>query len=308
MGHFDIEAHDTALLVTLEQRDHFSEGLPSYYQHIITLYERLHLLDKDRRAGAHSYVVDFANLALQALPRIPNLTINAESKLRNDLLSRLFSASIATENLEQAYTTLSRYSNPVLRASALNTFVKTTIAKHQTPYLLSLPFTTLAQDVDGILAGLASKAPTTQEAARCARLLYAYRIRRNDFRGAATAVYELLQRLLARSSAGDGDGDGDEGGEEVLRCYLTLTNLLASVGEEERWILAETPLAAATTAGAGAGVGVGLGRKAKRRVVTLEDVRRGYQEELDRRQVLERGGFSFVGAVGGGEDEAMVGG
>jgi len=303
MGHFDIESHDTALLVSLEQRDHFSEGLPSYYQHIITLYERLHLLDKDRRAGAHSYVADFANLALQALPRIPNLAADAETKFRNDLLSRLFSASIATEKLEQAYTTLSLYSNAVLRASALNTFVKTTIAKQQTSYLLSLPFTALAQEVDNILAALASKATTAQEAARYGRLLYAYRVRRDDFRGAATAVYELLQRLRASSSSQD--HDGDEGGEEVLQCYLTLANLLASVGEEERWILAETPVAA-TAAGA-----AGLGRKAKRRVVTLEDVRRGYQEELDRRQVLEKGQFGFVGGVAGGrgqEDEMMVGG
>jgi len=75
--------------------------------------------------------------------------------------------------------------------------------------------------------------------------------------------------------------------------YLALINLLACAGKENGWVLSE-----------GDGGALRMGNHAveeKRKVVTIEDVRRAYQKELDTRSVIESGRFGF--GVGGGERE-----
>ena len=114
-------------------------------------------------------------------------------------------------------------------------------------------------------------------------ILYAWRVRRGDFRGAAAVLFQRLERT-ERSDHG-GRSTRDDG---LLEGYLVLINLLTCVEKGGAWVLA---------------AGGGEGEKAKRRVVTLEDVRRGYQEELDRRSVLESGRFAFVG---GGEEMDLL--
>lgn len=75
--------------------------------------------------------------------------------------------------------------------------------------------------------------------------------------------------------------------------YLALINLLACAGKENGWVLSE-----------GDGGALRMANHAveeKRKVVTIEDVRRAYQKELDTRSVIESGRFGF--GVGGGERE-----
>jgi hypothetical protein len=57
LGFFDVSNHDTAELLRPDQVDKFSDGLPSYYEHIIELYNQI---------KESSHVAEFANLALQA--------------------------------------------------------------------------------------------------------------------------------------------------------------------------------------------------------------------------------------------------
>lgn len=80
-----------------------------------------------------------------------------------------------------------------------------------------------------------------------------------------------------------------------------LINTLACCGADEGWILAEPVEGAAQLMKEGKiGKGArGEVRRAKRRIVTLEDVRREYQAELDRRSEIVQGRFAF--GVGGGE-------
>lgn len=63
-----------------------------------------------------------------------------------------------------------------------------------------------------------------------------------------------------------------------------LINTLVCCGPEDGWILAED------------------GKEGKRRIVRLEDVRREYQAELDRRSEVSLGRFAFLA---GGAAEAM---
>lgn len=52
------------------------------------------------------------------------------------------------------------------------------------------------------------------------------------------------------------------------------------------------------------GIGIGIGGK-KRKLVTIKDVRKEYQDELDRRSMIENGRFGFGYADGEGERDEM---
>lgn len=98
----------------------------------------------------------------------------------------------------------------------------------------------------------------------------------------------------------------------MLGTYLNIINLLACAGEDEEgeaWVLSD-----AWEEVGGGKESEGKGRKGgkKRRLVTIKDVRAGYQRELDRRSVLESGRWGFgldgVGDEEGGEEGMEVDG
>lgn len=135
------------------------------------------------------------------------------------------------------------------------------------PQLLSLPFpVSLHEEIDTLL--VEQKKP---------QILAAWRLYRQDYRGAAAALLPPLQAAQARSKRGD---DGLENN------YLAVINLLACAGEGNGWVLSED-----------------VSGKGKRKIVEIKDVRAQYQKELDRRSVMEGGRFAFVG---GGRDEMDV--
>lgn len=77
----------------------------------------------------------------------------------------------------------------------------------------------------------------------------------------------------------------------MIEGYLAVTNLLACAGEG--WVLNE------------ADKGTGIGNGEKRRVVTLKDVRKDYQDELDHRSMIQNGQFGF-GYTNGKENEMDI--
>jgi len=98
------------------------------------------------------------------------------------------------------------------------------------------------------------------------------------------------------------------GTDEVLATYLNIINLLACAGEgeAEAWVLSDAWEEVGGGKKAGGketeGKGVRKGEKKKRKLVTIKDVRAGYQRELDRRSVLESGRWGF-GLDGVGDEE-----
>lgn len=160
------------------------------------------------------------------------------------------------------------------------------IAHDASPQLLRFPFPTLAPAVDAILEEKAHAALDVHAGPAYHKLLYAWRLQRGDFRGAAAVLFERLRRLQRTNERSA--HSKHNGADPLLDEYLVLMNVLACVGEGQAWVLA----------------GAEDGGK-KRRVVTLEEVRRGYQEELDRRSVLESGRFALVGGEGEGDGMEM---
>lgn len=281
--------------------------------------------------------MDFANLALQSLALVTvqkgrgsgSGNSNARSpsneentKLRLDFLNRLFTASLHTSRFHTAYTALSQILNVDLRKSLLKQFVQSLIAQKRIPLLLSFPYAAFAQDVDDVLYELArakaknatslTGAPTVAlaEGLRYFEILYAWRVKRGDLRGAAQACYEKLARLKASAY----EAGRDPRDERILDAYLVLINALCCVGKEEAWVVDE-PEYSSVAGGEGElqhGVGKshGLGAdkkmiqetKAKRSIKTLDDVRSEYQAELDKVSQMDAGKWGFGGGVAEGEE------
>lgn len=251
-------------LIDILSVDNFNNGLPKYFQHILTLFEH---------ARVFSYVADFASFALQALECDNKNSIRDSdyATLRTDLLSRLFHASLKTCQFDQAYSALSRYTDLALQKSALGSLITSILAVSGPgtaglKQLLHLPIPLtphLSSYVDDTLVSLSrrqrafsSSLEPTNRAPDYQRILHAYRIARNDFRGAAEVGYQIVQRLrkardtpsqqLIFKRNNDNDDtkrmieEDDLESREIRHELLALINLLACVEKSEAYILVET--------------------------------------------------------------------
>ncbi|KAL8843428.1 MAG: hypothetical protein Q9176_002041 [Flavoplaca citrina] len=281
----------SAGFLSVEEAECFANGLPKYYTHIVHLFQA---------ASFPSYAADFARLAIQFTPQ--------SSGLRLSLLQSLFASSLQTSDIESAYTSLSRLP-PKDQSRLLPEFMKALLSLPNGPgQLLDFPWPAhFHAAIDAELAdtrrswatmtdGSASSANMNRD--RRMKILAAWRLRLGDFRGAAAAMYPQLQALvpqqhkgkrassgMGRSKIGGSTNDGmTKGSLGVDEAYLSVMNLMACIddtGDRERkeaWLLSDAD-------------------GGKRRVVTIEDVRKGWQKELDRRSVVEGGrwGFGMVG-------------
>lgn len=298
LAHAELHSSDRHSSSLLDDSDWnlLHAGLPSYYSHIVSLFDNL---------KAHSYVVDFARLALQFLPAASaSKSSGTPSKgqkvveLQTDILSRLFSAALHTARYDLACSALHLIGDSALKSSYLRALVAGMCNGGAVGEMLELPWVGCEGMVDEVLAQKAQAIVDVTTGVPWHMILYSWRIRRGDFRGAAAVAYERLQKL---HSIGNGaknghalavtdNGTGDDLDTPITKQYLQVINTLSCVAPDEAWILAEP-------------VGRKSGLNSKRKVVKLEDIRKGLQEEMDRVEALRRGRFSFVG---GDEDAEMA--
>lgn len=169
------------------------------------------------------------------------------------------------------------------------------LSNGETAQLLSFPFPpTLHSAIDAFLLKRARSTslepnPPSDYSPKYYEILSSWRLDHKDFRGAAAALLERLQRLQKLS---DKPGRLAEGGDALLQGYLSVINLLACV-PGDGWVLS-----------GGEDADDGIGGK-KRKLVTIKDVRKEYQDELDRRSMIENGRFGFGYADGEGEGDEM---
>ncbi|KAB2569604.1 Nucleoporin [Lasiodiplodia theobromae] len=280
-GFFDIFNTDLYNFLSPNEKEYFHEGLSRFCQHVMYLFEK---------AKAHAYVMQWAEAALFAVQTEDH---EQTKMLKQEVLSRLFQACVQSSNFREAYGALSRYPDNSLRRSALATLVKTMINQNQMPLLITFPFTRQLEDVDAILAGLCRETVSVSSGPAFHRLLYAFRIAKNNYRGAAQILYDLITRLKSSSAALQDPKD-----ESITQAYLTLINTLSLVTEQDQYLLV------GQREGEGGLKGVPDGKAAPRRLVTLEDLRREYQAELDRVAAMETGRFAF--SAGGGDEMEVL--
>lgn len=262
--------HSAGYLDDIEKKA-LNAGLPAYYAHIVSLYDQLNIF---------SFVIDFARLSLQFMKP------GSDDKSRSDMNSRVFSAAIQTARFELAHSTLALFTDQAMQYSSLRMLVAKMCESSYTAQLIELPFLGLQDAVDKILAQKCLSIVDVNVGIPYHKILYAWRIKRGDFRGAASISLERLQRL---QQSGQGDKAlGDDGLETpVTKQYIALINALSCVDPKQAWILSEElPLRPGESK---------RGAQPKRKVVTLDDVRKEYQGELDRITAIENNQFSFQG-------------
>lgn len=248
--------------------------MPQYYSHIVALF------DKEK---TYSFVIDFARLSLQFI-KVGNHDPQA-NELRTEMHNRLFNAAMQTARYELAHSVLALFTDPALQYSSLRALVTRMCEASHASQLTELPFVGLQDTVDEILAKKCQCIVEATVGVPYHKILYAWRINHSDFRGAAAISLERLQRL---QQSGEGDRAlGDDTLDTALtRQYVALINALSCVDPKQAWILAEEPPRKQAS-------GVKMAQP-KRKVFTLEDIRKAYQEELDRIAAIQNDQFAFA--------------
>jgi hypothetical protein len=167
------------------------------------------------------------------------------------------------------------------------------VSQNRIPLLLSFPFVKLTKEADEVLVNMAKKTLNMSVQPQYHKVLYAWRISKGDYRGAAQCTFDRLERLKTDSEVTRNPED-----KRLVEAYLLLINTLVCIGKDEAWVIKEPTAGELNGAGKGKKAptnGFSAGAGTKRSIVTLDDVRREYQEELDRLAAMEQGQFAFAG-------------
>lgn len=163
--------------------------------------------------------------------------------------------------------------------------------------LVSYPFVGLHEEVDEALSEKCQSIMDVITGPPFHKVLYAWRIERGDYRGAASVLHQRLQRLKTANV-----GSSDPQAKSVTDGFLALLNVLSCVDEDQAWILSSSRTDAdkigAGEAGKGGGTDAKRAKKGgmaggpqKRQVLTLKNITDEYQREIDRQGLLLHGGF-----------------
>ncbi|KAI0478698.1 nucleoporin Nup120/160-domain-containing protein [Xylariaceae sp. FL0804] len=267
----DPDRHSSGLLDDTEWNLLYA-GLPRYYAHIVALFEK---------QKAYSYVVDFARLALQFV----NSKTEDGDMLRTEVQSRLFSAATAISRFDLAHSTLVAIKDRALQHSCLRALIQKMCDSLHNTELVALSFPGLQNAVDEILAQKCYGTMDVITGVPYHQILYSWRIKRNDYRGAAAVLLDRIQKLR---QLGEGDQlTGDDVLDTVItRQYLVLINVLSCVDHKQAWVTTgDLP---------GQANGAGAAGNRKRKVMTLADIRKEYQDELDRIAAIQNNQFGFA--------------
>ncbi|KAM4059571.1 nucleoporin domain-containing protein [Hirsutella rhossiliensis] len=246
-----------------------NSGQARYYSHIAALYEE---------HRAYSYVLCFARLAVQFL----GLAKGDVDDIKTDMLSRLFHAALTTSQFELAHTSLLSIKDDALRQSSLRMLVDKMCDTYHSMELVALPFPGMQQEVDTILAQRCKRTMDVMNGFPYHQVLYSWRIKRSNYRGAASILLDRIQKLRHAGEADKITGE-DVLDTPVTRQYLMLINALSCVDPKQAWVFDEgIP-----------GVHDKGNEASKRKVVSLADVRKQYQDELDRIAAIQNNQFGF---------------
>ncbi|RDA90038.1 hypothetical protein CP533_4926 [Ophiocordyceps camponoti-saundersi (nom. inval.)] len=243
-----------------------NSGQARYYAHITALYEE---------QRAYSYVLEYARLAVQ----FATLGHGADVDLKTDMLSRLFYAALATSQFELAHTSLFSMRDQALRLSSLRQLVDRMCETYHSTELVSLAFPGMQNEVDALLARRCKSTTDVVHGFSYHQVLYSWRIKRDNYRGAAAVLMDRIHKLRLAGEADRMTGD-DVLDTPVTRQYLLLINALSCLDPKQAWVFDEG----------------GVGRPeagGRRNVVSLAEIKKQYRNELDRIAAIQNNQFGF---------------
>ena len=309
-------AQASSSLLSPLDASYLATGLSNYYTHILTLFSTF--------PTCEMYIQTFARLALLHTAQPPSAYPNAAPQ-QADLLTRLFHASLALADYGAAYSALSRYSDHALRRAGVGQLISSLAQRRALGLLSEFSWSdSLAVDADQYLEDRVSKddgsggigrvrGNADDESVEWYKVLYAFRTRRGDLKGAA----EVLVRKVAAQREADFRKKGakrvkirgleKDREEREEGDYLLALNALAVLGGgggvgkvgrqgatdrcvarggKEQEVVREDDTAQWVFAG-------GNGQE-QRYLVRLRDLKEWYARFLDERSVLEQGRFGIL--------------
>ncbi|KAK6335589.1 hypothetical protein TWF696_002357 [Orbilia brochopaga] len=259
-------------LFTSVEISYLCAGLSKFYFHVAEIFEHRRQYDE---------VVVFSELAYEALPQ--HLDEDGVS-LRSDILARQFSAALQVPNYGSAYSALINYSDKALQHHGLRSLIISMCEHHEAEAMCQFDFPGLHEDVDSVLEHQYEQIrEVTAAEVPYHKIAYAWRILKGNRRGAATVLYDQLKKLQGCLTNAQ-----RYSGKEVRDAYLGLLNVLSLVPKEQAYVF--TRLHAEQES---SGVHFVDGTKLKRRVVTLDNIREEYQEEVRKTIEYLCGGIFF---------------
>ncbi|KAK9374390.1 nucleoporin Nup120/160-domain-containing protein [Lipomyces chichibuensis] len=252
-----------------------------------------HVSDLFYRRAAYSHATEFVKLALDM--RDPDVDHVEMDKL----FTKAFQAALSGALYDDAYMAMTNIFEQRLRHDLLTAFIVTLCSSGQSLRLCDYAFLELQTEVEAILEQHARNTVDlhSPSAPNYYKILYSWRIEHGNYRDAASAIYEYIQRLrsgFTRSSFETLENtDFNSFDIDVTQGYLVLLNTLACIDEKpEPWFLArratemdaglvESPVKKAKIGAPAAEYG-----RLKRVLVKLSDVEREYAEELGRMEAI----------------------
>lgn len=251
----------------------FNSGLAKYYFHITTLFQK---------GQFYSYVTEFAQLSCQFLGADNS---QKDENFRKQIYSLLFDSALYTARYDVAYSALTLFTNPILQKKSLRSLITKMCETSNSSYLIELPFVGMQDMVDSILNQKCHDTTNILSGIPYHKILYAWRIRQNNFRGAASVLLNRLQRLRQLESA-DQMIESHQLETPITQQYISLINTLCCVDPKQAWVFQE----------ADNQTSMRQGQSSKRQVNTLSDLRNDYQAELDRLAAIYNNQFQLEGS------------
>ncbi|SCV68913.1 BQ2448_1034 [Microbotryum intermedium] len=206
-----------------------SGSLARYYAHIVEQFVE---------SNFDASVIRFAQLALEAFDDTPE---GAPEAISSDLWLQLFRSQASLNRFEDAYTTLISIPHPSTRSTCLGHLISVMCENGAVSQLIKFAFVGVEADLERNLAFRARNSDPLATP-NYYSILYAYYIRRGDYRSAGTIMFQQARRIGETTSRNVTFHD-----LATLQCqgYLSAINALSLVNPNHAWVAISTSVSSA---------------------------------------------------------------
>ena len=253
------------------------DALFYYYRRVVSYFQQ-------RPAQSHFFVARFAKKALDVATSGSHGDMRTLQELR-------FHSLLALEWYEDAYSHLLAIPHLDEQKRLLPDLISRMSEQGHVDLLLSLNFASLQLEVSSTLSFKARNSKSLEEIDFYFNLLYAFYVKRGDFKNAGATMWQMGTRLRHTAKvaqAGRGCDDEEMRHLSILeaRCYLASINVLSQLDAHDAWFAHETGgaedeegMQSRLTSYVPTASFHGKSRDSLR-IVTLQDIRRRYQVRL----------------------------
>ncbi|KAG5438493.1 hypothetical protein PCANB_002597 [Pneumocystis canis] len=153
---------------------------------------------------------------------------------KENLYNKMFQAYIAAKMYDNAYLTLLQFQSYEAKSDALYKLVDMMCGENLSEKLCEYSFFGLSEELDSILYFKAQSMIDVRSNPCYHKILYSWRVKQGNFRGAASIMYDRLQKLRSSSLLKNA---GNQEQIDIVEGYLALLSALSCVDTSNSWIL-----------------------------------------------------------------------